>query len=202
MSGAYERAPSGPHEAVDSVGLKEEHTHNEHELVAASLGARLALSEALQAAPERAQEIDALRNRLDSLITDANETLRTLGAVAAIGDVLEKSSTETDKEPELPDAQALVGDPDKAEQLLEGVIAITERVPADPAHQAVAQEAKAVLAEIPREKHAGRKLVLTIAERVAKICLDLAGLGAVSHALDLIEDCARVFMENRRTAAA
>lgn len=202
MNEAHEHVPSAPKEGRETIGSEEKHAHNEHELVAASLNARLALSEALRVAPERAQEIEVLRSRLDALITDANETLKTLGAVAAIGEVLEGGSKKGDEQVGVIDVHALVEHPEKAEQLLTGVIAVTESAPADPARQALAREAKAALAEIPRTKQTGRRLALTIAERIAKICLDLAGLGAVSHALDLIEDCTRVFMENRRAATA
>ncbi len=202
MNGAHEHLPPVAKAERELVGGSEERVHNEHELVAASLNAKLALNEAMQAAPGRAEELEVLRKRLDSLITDANEALKTLGAVAAVGDVLEGARTKSTEQSGLVDPQTLVENPDKAEQLLEGVIAITENVSDDPAHRALSNEAKAALAEIPRTKQTGRRLALTIAERVAKICLDLAGLGAVSHALDLIEDCTRVFMENRRAATA
>ncbi len=204
MSNSPEQARSGLGETREVPSTERTHATNEHELVAASMHAKLALAEALKAAPERAVEIETLRNKLDSLIKEAQETLKTLGRAAAIGAVLSTGAlAETPKSPEPKTiAESLVDNPEKAEQLLEGVVVVAGSAPSGSAEHMLAQEAKEVLREIPTKKHTGQKLAFSIAERVAKICLDLAGLGAVSHALDLIEDCTRVFLESRRKATA
>lgn len=179
------------------------HPDNEHELVAASMQAKLALAEARTVAPERASEIGELQKKLETLITDAKETLRVLGAAAALGAVLSAGelaeSATAQKQAEL--TETLADHPADARQLLDGVIEIAASKETGEGERRLGEEAQQLRKELPQQTHPGQKLAMNIAARVAKICLDLAGFGVVSHVLDLIEDCTKAFLEKRARAA-
>ena len=176
-------------------------------LVLGALKTQEAIRAAANASPEREAETAELMNRLQSVIQEAQETLKKLAGTTALSTTLsglaspERAGTEEAPGSTIT-ADMLANNPQLTEDLLEGVITVGENSnKEDLLHHSLANEAKELLQETKKEKKQGKhKLALSVAEKVLKVVLDANTFGFGGAAYEAIKECTKAYIDHRKHA--
>lgn len=176
-------------------------------LVLGALKTQEAIRAAVSASPEREAETAELTNRLQSVIQEAQETLKKLAGTTALSTTLsgltarKRESAEEESDSTIT-AVALADNPQLTEDLLEGVITVGENSDKeDLLHQSLANEARELLQETKKEKKQGKhKLALSVAEKVLKVVLDANTFGFGGAAYEAIKECTKAYLDGRKPA--
>lgn len=174
-------------------------------LVLGALKTQEAIRLAAISSPELEAETTELMNRLQSVIKEAQETLKKLAGTTALATTLSelvpKQTVESAEAPNIT-AETLIENPALAEQLLEGVVAVGETSKKDDLlHISLANEATVLLKETKNEKKKGNhKLALSVAEKVLKVVLDANTFGFGGAAYETIKECTKAYLDSRKPA--
>lgn len=165
-------------------------------LVLGALKTQEAIRAAANASPEREAETAELMNRLQTVIQEAQETLKKLAGTTALSTTLTRLvPQEGIQQDSSLTKEKLIEDPALAESLLEGVVTISEHSD----NQSLATEARELLQETKKEKKQGKhKLALSVAEKVLKVVLDANTFGFGGAAYETIKECTKAYIDHRK----